>query len=60
MPHTVKADTSFDVFKCSLSIFLTLIPDIPRSPATAAVGKTHWLTSRHPGGSTDDLNVVTK
>ena len=64
VPPTVKADTSFDMYKCSLSNFLVLIPDNPQgSPVTAAVGQT-----RHPGGqisddpsgSTDDLNDVTK
>ena len=63
VPPTVKADTSFDMFKCSLSNFLALIPDNP----PVAVGQTHWLTSRHPGGqisddpsgSTDELNEVT-
>ena len=29
VPPTVKADTSFDMFKCSLSNFLALIPDNP-------------------------------
>ena len=29
VPHTVKANTSFDMFKCSLSNFLALIPDNP-------------------------------
>ena len=53
-----------------LSNFLALIPDNPRvgSPATAAVGQTDWVTTRHPGGqisddpsgSTDELNEVTK
>ena len=29
VPQTVKADSSFDIFKCSLSNFLALIPDNP-------------------------------